>query len=727
MQSKSNSLQLKSLWLAIPLVVGVGCHDGGDRDREIDVVEPPVELTVEAVYDASANPPLLPFPNAVYAGEDGRLDMPLPEDSTPGDLGDAVVALNTLDGFSTAAPFYADFAEAIDAATLTAGDSVRLFEVVVDNEGLPTEVIAELQADEDYSVTVSVVMDSRLLVKPLRPLKGAANYLVGISNELRAQSGPRMAPSTNYADLRDGGQGSVDSLVDEAYLGELIQAQEALLAANGMTEGTIVSSFSFQTHAISDVLDGIDDTATARTVSLIRPMMTIGGVEQPLTTAPFRIIAAIFGLTPQGQSDVYTGVIDLPYYMNVPVGPMDDTVLDSFMRDAAGEPILGDASTLQSASVTVPVLVAIPNPSRDPSLIKPMNGWPVALYHHGIGVNRANMLLIADVLTSRGVAMVAIDQPLHGVTENDASQFPLDQFAAAGVDFYDGDNERHFNLDLDGDGEIDFAGTHFSSPRNRLTFRDNLRQSVSDLIYLARTIPAIELPDATGLAFDPDRIHFVSLSLGSLVGTILAGVNDDIHAFSLSAPGGGITKFSEGSPNSNADVLAAAAALGLEQGTQEFEDYLVLLTTIDGPGDPINYALTAGQNHPIHLTEIVGDGTPDNPPDQTIPNDVLDRGQYEGLVVETAPLAGTEPLIRSMNLNDLLDSAMNMEGLRVVGRFVQGDHQSQLNPSKALSPFAVPEVTQEIHLQTGTFIASDGESIEVGDSSLLEMNFMPAN
>ena len=174
-------------------------------------------------------------------------------------------------------------------------------------------------------------------------------------------------------------------------------------------------------------------------------------------------------------------------------------------------------------------------------------------------------------------------------------------------------------------------------------------------------------------------------------------------------------------------MLAAAAALGLEQGTQAYEDYLALLTTIEGPGDPLNYALTAGQNHPIHLTEIVGDGTLDNPPDQTIPNDVLNRGQYEGLVVETAPLAGTEPLIRSMNLSDLLDSAINMEGLRVVARFVQGDHQSQLNPSEALSPFAVPEVTQEIQLQTGTFIASDGESIEVGDSSLLEMNFMPAN
>jgi hypothetical protein len=79
-----------------------------------------------------------------------------------------------------------------------------------------------------------------------------------------------------------------------------------------------------------------------------------------------------------------------------------------------------------------------------------------------------------------------------------------------------------------------------------------------------------------------------------------------------------------------------------------------------------------------------------------------------------------------MNLDSLLDDAMNPAGLRVVARFVQGDHQSQISPSAASSPFAVPEVTQEIHRQTATFIASGGSSIEVGDSSLLEMNFSPA-
>ena len=281
---KWNFLRLDSLLLAVALLALIACSDSSNRPRPI---EPPVaEPTVDALYDASASPPVLPYPNAVYAAENGRLNMPLPANTTPGDLGDAVVALNTLDGFSTIAPMHVDFAEAIDSTTIAAGDNVRVFEVAVDSRNVPTEVLAELLADEDYSVTVSAVMDSRLLVKPLRPLKSSSHYLMGIDNELRADSGLRMGASAGYANLRDGEVGSADGSLDQQYLSELIQAQEALLVESGMEDGAIVSSFSFPTHSTSDVLDGVNAAATARNVSLIRPTMMRDGVEQALTSAP---------------------------------------------------------------------------------------------------------------------------------------------------------------------------------------------------------------------------------------------------------------------------------------------------------------------------------------------------------------------------------------------------------------------------------------------------------
>ena len=38
---------------------------------------------------------------------------------------------------------------------------------------------------------------------------------------------------------------------------------------------------------------------------------------------------------------------------------------------------------------------------------KPEGGWPVAIYGHGLGGNRTNMLGIADTLASVGIATVA--------------------------------------------------------------------------------------------------------------------------------------------------------------------------------------------------------------------------------------------------------------------------------------------------------------------------------
>ena len=635
------------------------------------------------------------------------------------------MAINTLDGFSTIAPLHVDFAEAINEASIEAGSNVRVFEISVDDAGLPDGVIAELESDVAYRVSVSAVEDSRLLIKPLQPLRGAAHYLVAITSGVSAANGLAMGPSEDYLALREGDEADAGNGVDRPYLGDLIRAQETLLAENGVTQDSIATSFSFHTQNAIEVLKAINESATAMPVTLQRPMMTIAGEELPLTTAPFRPLAALYGLTPSGQADLYTGTIELPYYMNIPSSTGDDTIFDGYMRNSSGAPILGSEETPQATNVTSPLLLSIPNPSLDPSLLKPPAGWPVAIYHHGIFFNRTNMLLIADALAARGVAMIAIDHPLHGVTPDDATILPLNIFAAVGVDFYDSDHERHFNLDLDNDGEVDPAGNNFSSPSNLLNGRDNLRQSVSDLIHLTRSLPTITLPDVSEMTFDGARIHLVGQSLGAIVGTMLAGVNEDVLAFSLAVPGGGGPKGQEGSPSFGADFAAQLAAIGLEQGSQEYEDYLTSLTTVNGPADPINYAELAGMLHPIHLTEIIGDGTPENPPDQTVPNSVLNLGQYEGLVLETAPLAGTEPLIRSMNLEALYSPAVNPEGLTVVARYIRGDHTSQVNPSTLVATYAVPEVTVEIQRQTATFIASDGKAVEVGDSSLLEMNYLP--
>ena len=701
----------KLVFVTFFTVALVGCFDGNSKSNSS-------LPTVSAVYSAAEGIEGLPFPNAIYSNAAGRLSLPLAAGVSASDLSKASVAMNTLDGFSTIAPIRQQFTGDIDGDSIEGGVNVRLFEVTADAQQNPTGIIQELSSGLDYQAVLSAVDASVVLVKPLIPLTASSHYMVAYTNNLRGASGEETIQSDDYADLLDGTSINGDG-IDGARLALLVEAQADLLATVDIEAASLLSSVSFATHSTSNVLDTINEAATAQTISLLRPTMTISGVTSGLTSEPLSALLTTFGLTPGGQSDIFTGLIALPYYMTIPASPTDSSGRDGFLQDAVGAAILGN-NVPQSQSLTVPVMVTIPNPSLDATLIKPATGWPVAIYHHGITGNRANVLLIADALSARGVAMIAIDQSVHGVVPIDATELPLSIFADAGVSFYDAANERHFNFDLDGDGIIDRAGANFSSPNNLLTSRDNLRQSVSDLIYLAKTIPTITLPGDVSLAFDSDKIHYVSLSLGSIVGSMLAGVNTDIKAFSLSAPGAGGVKFSEGAPNGNAGVIAALADLGLTQGSQAYENHLTLLTTIQGSGDPINYGISASNKHPIHLTEIIGDGTIDNLPDQTIANEVLNNGQYAGLVAETAPLAGTEPLVRAMHLTDVFRTVSNSGGLRAIVRLLQGDHQSQVNPIPA------PQITREIHLQTASFIASGGTDIEVGDASLLEDNYFPA-
>ena len=57
----------------------------------------------------------------------------------------------------------------------------------------------------------------------------------------------------------------------------------------------------------------------------------------------------------------------------------------------------------------------MPTPCRRGS--KPAGGWPVLIFEHGIGRSRADMLAVADSFADSGFVVVAIDLPLHGVTD----------------------------------------------------------------------------------------------------------------------------------------------------------------------------------------------------------------------------------------------------------------------------------------------------------------------
>lgn len=111
--------------------------------------------------------------------------------------------------------------------------------------------------------------------------------------------------------------------------------------------------------------------------------------------------------------------------------------------------------------------------------------------------------------------------------------------------------------------------------------------------------------------------------------------------------------------------------------------------------DPINWSEEAAANTPIMLHEVLGD--------LWFPN-----------VVPNAPLSGTEPMIRVMNLNSYSTSQISPDGLRSVGRFVPPADHSQLD-----SPEPSPAAFLEMQRQMVSFIASHGGAIVVTDESTM--------
>ena len=264
-----------------------------------------------------------------------------------------------------------------------------------------------------------------------------------------------------------------------------------------------------------------------------------------------------FSTSLTASAKVLTGTIDLPYYLDAPVGaytgedavnagylctptgPEDaaciarktsvgNTIIGQWTADDGLLPILGKAAP--STNVTrlypfakkkgmrkAPVLVvkpSIPEPTAA--------GYPVVIYQHGIFGDRTDSLAVANQLAAAGFVTVAIDLPLHGVMPTDlisGSTNPIfaSLLGAKGVDLSSFDTatqallvsretvaERHFGLTRNGakfepaavsatDADFNGSGSLFFNLVHLQTARDNLRQAVMDLLNLNASLASFDI------------------------------------------------------------------------------------------------------------------------------------------------------------------------------------------------------------------------------------------
>jgi len=710
---------LMALGFALLWLVGCGGSSSVDRATpQVPATNPDGTPTTQ-VNTANFSPAdgVLPFPTNLLLSGSADLTLNVPVDD-PTDFSDPAVALSNLDGFSTISPWTFTFSQQIDPDSVIPGSSVRFFEVeFVFGTIAVAGINRELVPGEDYVATVAPTdpTGKTVAIVPLRPLQESTGYMAVVTDGILDTEGTPATPSQTYflskrtSPLVTEGGASTDPLLDDATAGaleplrQLTNAQETAASSVGISRDDIVLSFTATTQSITPVLNVIRSQAEP---TFSQVAQACPAPDVCLTTADVLPPGASPGI-----ADLYIGVTELPYYLGVPSAENPTAPLNQFWQAAPGAympPFDGLGLDPTSTAITVanpmpvetdrqvvPLLMTLPNASSGQS--RPDAGWPVVIFQHGITGNRSNMLALADTMASIGFAVIAIDQPLHGITDVTSPLYvgntPFGAIA----------NERTFDLDLQDnetsapgpDGNIDASGTFFINLQSLLTSRDNLRQTQADLSILALNIPFVDV-DGDGLGdLDGSNINFVGLSLGSMAGIPFLAVEPTVSNGVLSVPGGGIANLLNGSQTFGPVIREGLAAAGVEPNTPDFFQFLLITQTVVDSADPINWGANAAQSNSVLLQQVAGD--------TVVPN-----------AVAGAPLSGTEPLIRVMGLDAITETTTDPMGIRGAVRMLVGGHGSLLDPS------ASPAATAEMQGQAASMVASGGTTVVIGDPSLIQ-------
>ncbi|HEV7491809.1 MAG TPA: Ig-like domain-containing protein [Rhodanobacteraceae bacterium] len=682
------------------------------RDARAYDYTAPVQFHGVASFDPSTG--VVPFPNnlLLLGSTDLTLNIPV-ADST--NFGDPKVAMNALDGFSTTAPWSTTFNMPISAASVNG--NVHVYQVNLTGPGgAVTGVVRELAPVDEYVVGFAPSDPSgrTMAIIPTKPLEQMTSYMVVLTTGLQdAVTGAPIRASLPYllsqrtTPLCSGGASTVPALpASEACalepLRQLTNAQEAAAVAAGIAPGTIALSWVATTESTTVVLQAVDAV-----------------VEQsdpaPVVLAPTGQNLGSLGLGLPPVADIYVGVISVPYYLSAPSADDPLAPLQKSWQAQAGGYIsqcadfgLDPTSTnltycnpfpVPTSTQTIPLVLTIPNSHSGKT--KPAAGWPVVIYQHGITRNRTDAFAVAGTLAAQGFAVVAIDLPLHGITD------PTNPFYVGNTPFAAlGATERTFDLDLENndtgapgpDGAIDPSGSWFINLSSLLTSRDNLRQGAADLFELAHAIPSMHI--SSGSDFDGSRIALVGQSLGSIVGTMFVSIDPNVNVAVLSVPGGGIARLLDGSPTFGPRIRAGLAAAGVEAGTPDYDAFMVAAQTAVDSGDPINFNIASAAGKRLLMQEVVGGG--DVLSDQVIPN-----------TVPGAPLSGTEPLIAAYGLSAITQTTQNPDGIRGAVRFLQGEHGSLLDPTD------FPAATVEMQGEMASMVVTGGTVVQVANPSII--------
>jgi pimeloyl-ACP methyl ester carboxylesterase len=688
------------------LLIG-GCNSPTGENGIVVQPDPRADFVVQYIPTAQ-NRSAMPYPNDIWFGNstDGTLNIPGTLSST-GAAGANKTSVNLLDGYSTTAPITVPFNFPVDITSVVAylptppagapafpGTNLWVLDLTDFLSGAapaPTPMIPLIPGVTDsianYTYRVSTATDTQgavMEIVPVKPFGPERTIAFIITAGVKDVLGNDLAADNEFRDIRDAcfaGETLANAALESIKTVAVCPILQAGAAAFGVPASDFMVAWTMTTQSIGLSLDVINETATAQ-ASLLVP----SGLNTSSATA---------GALP-GYADIFVGTLDVPYYMD----PNPASMYSATWQGAGGTNLTKyNPVAVPRTTLTIPMIATVPNATNPYGLTKPAEGWPVVVYLHGVTSNRTTSIAMADTFAAAGYAVVAIDQPLHGVLDPTS---PLYQ----GPDSPLGANERHFGLDLfqasgapGPDGQIDNGAQIFTvSLTAPAVTRDYGRQIGSDLINLLRTLPTIDLDgDPATQDFDASKIHFVGVSLGSLLGSSFLGTNNEVASATLSSEGGNWTLFLEDTNSyfGRALVGGLTAATGLERNTSGFIEFLRDWQNVLDAVDPMNYLAKMKTNLPLHVIEILNDNT--------------------------VPVSTTDNWASVAGLTDISASTANPEGIQGIVRFTDGGHGSFLDPTASITDLDTglviqgpnPLVTLEMQAQSAAFAVTGGTQLPV--------------
>jgi Bacterial virulence factor lipase N-terminal len=474
-----------------------------------------------------------PFPSDRWTVADGtqntgrRVNLPLPDLIMHRSDNEDPQVLNTLDGFNMQPRLSIPFDGPIDVNTVNSQD-VFLVSMgdTLDSHDHGGQVVGINQVVWDPATNTLHVESNDLLDQHTRYALIVTNGVHDArGHPVEATLGFRLAPLTLTLShdpvLRTYGLEMVEGLVAAHRAG--VREQDIVTASVFRTESAtaILEKIRDQIHAATpdpaDFTLGPDGTRTVFSLDQVNNIALIQqtGDDPPVFTPPVNLNLSLLQVIPGAVGQIAFG-----------------KYLSSDYEVHPGEfiPPVGTRTGNPSVQGMNEIFFNLVLPSSP----KPASGWPVALFGHGSGVNKNEVLNVAASLAAHGLATISINVVGHG--RGPLSTLTVTQAGGGTVTLPAGGR----GIDQNDDHEIGSSeGLEAMVPRRLIHDRDWLRQTVADLMQLVRVIQVGMDVDGDGNRdLDPSRIYYFGNSLGGMYGTQFIVVEPAIGSAVLTVPVG---------------------------------------------------------------------------------------------------------------------------------------------------------------------------------------------